>query len=61
MLFRTLATLRTDIKLFNDLDELRWDGPTAAFDVLAARLDEAATKRPRPAVRRMPKSAHSQS
>ena len=43
MLFRTLATLRTDITLFNDVDELRWHGPTAAFDVLAARLDGAAS------------------
>lgn len=60
MLFRTLATLRTEIMLFNDVDELRWQGPTVAFDVLAARLDGAATKRPRPAVRRMPKSADSQ-
>ena len=60
MLFRTLATLRTDIRLFNDVDELRWDGPTAAFDVLAARLDGAATKRPRPGVRRVPKRADSQ-
>ena len=56
MLFRTLATLRTDIRLFTDVDELRWDGPTAAFDVLAARLDGAATKR----VRRVPKRADSQ-
>ncbi len=61
MLFRTLATLRTEIMLFNDVDELRWHGPTVAFDVLAARLDGAATKRPRAAVRRMPKSADSQS
>lgn len=61
MLFRTLATLRTDIMLFNDVDELRWHGPTAAFDVLAARLDGAAIKRPRPAVRRVPKRADSQS
>ena len=60
MLFRTLATLRTDITLFNDVDELRWHGPTAAFDVLAARLDGAATKRPKPAVRRIRKSADSQ-
>jgi 5'-3' exonuclease len=60
MLFRTLATLRTDIRLFTDVDELRWDGPTAAFDVLAARLDGAATKRPRPGVRRVPKRADSQ-
>jgi 5'-3' exonuclease len=60
MLFRTLATLRTDIRLFDDVDELRWDGPTAAFDVLAARLDGAATKRPRPGLRRLPKRADSQ-
>ncbi len=60
LLFRTLATLRTDIMLFNDVEELRWAGPTAAFDVLAARLDGAATKRPRPGVRRMPKPSDSQ-
>ena len=28
MLFRTLATLRTDIALFDDVDQLRWNGPT---------------------------------
>ncbi len=26
MLFRTLATLRTDMALFDDVDELRWNG-----------------------------------
>jgi hypothetical protein len=26
MLFRTLATLRSDIALFDDVDELRWNG-----------------------------------
>jgi len=31
MLFRTLATLRTDIALFDDIDELRWTG---SMDVL---------------------------
>ena len=60
MLFRTLATLRTDIRLFTDVDELRWDGPTAAFNVLAAHLDGAASTRPRPGVRRVPKRADSQ-
>ena len=60
MLFRTLATLRTDISLFTEVDELRWDGPTAAFDVLAARLDGAATKRSRLGVHRVPKRADSQ-
>jgi 5'-3' exonuclease len=43
MLFRTLATLRTDIPLFDDLEQLRWTGPTPALDVLAARFDEAKT------------------
>lgn len=39
LLFRTLATLRTDIDLFDDVDDLRWRGPTEAFEPLAARLD----------------------
>lgn len=43
LLFRTLATLRTDIALFDNVDLLRWNGPTRAFDALAARLDRAAT------------------
>jgi 5'-3' exonuclease len=42
LLFRHLATLRTDIALFKDVDELRWKGPTRAFQSLAARLDAAA-------------------
>src|ERR1700691_4588126 len=41
LLFRTLATLRTDIALFDDVDKLRWSGPTPAFAALAARLDTA--------------------
>ena len=44
VLFRTLATLRTDIVLFNDVDQLRWNGPTDCFDALAARLDAATGK-----------------
>jgi len=40
-LFRTLATLRTDIALFDDVDELLWTGNTPAFEALAARLDSA--------------------
>ena len=39
MLFRTLATLRTDIALFESIDDLRWQGPTPAFAPLAAALD----------------------
>ena len=52
MLFRTLATLRTDIALFDDVDQLRWNGPTPAFDSLAARMDAASTEKRRPAARR---------
>jgi 5'-3' exonuclease len=43
MLFRTLATLRTDIPLFEDVDQLRWQGPQPGFDELGARLDAAVT------------------
>lgn len=43
MLFRTLATLRTDIRLFDDVDELRWNGPTDEFAGLAVRFDAAVT------------------
>ena len=38
-LFRTLATLRTDIPLFEDVGELRWTGPRPEFAALAAKLD----------------------
>jgi len=38
-LFRTLATLRTDIPLFENVDQLEWKGPAPQFEALAARLD----------------------
>jgi len=41
LLFRRLATLRTDIALFDSVEQLRWNGPTPAFATLAARLDAA--------------------
>jgi 5'-3' exonuclease len=44
LLFRTLATLRTDMALFDDVDQLRWNGPMPAFAALAARLDAARTE-----------------
>ena len=44
LLFRTLATLRTDIPLFEDVDHLRWNGPTPAIDALAVRFDAATTQ-----------------
>jgi len=43
-LFRTLATLRTDIALFDDVDALRWNGPNAAFESVGKRLDAAVTR-----------------
>jgi 5'-3' exonuclease len=41
LLFRKLATLRTDIPLFDDVEQLRWKGPKPDFDELAAKLDAA--------------------
>jgi 5'-3' exonuclease len=40
-LFRDLATLRTDVEVFGSIDDLQWRGPSAAFALLAARLDAA--------------------
>ena len=41
LLFKVLATLRTDAPLFADVDELRWQGQTAAFAAYAERLGDA--------------------
>jgi 5'-3' exonuclease len=38
-LFRDLATLRTDVPLFDCVDELCWKGPTPAFAPLAEALE----------------------
>ena len=46
-LFRTLATLRTDIPLFDNVDQLQWTGPTPAFAGMAAQLDVAVTEKKR--------------
>jgi 5'-3' exonuclease len=59
VLFRTLATLRTDVVLFDDVDQLRWNGPNPGFDALAARLDAARTGKRRPATRRSPSTSAS--
>jgi 5'-3' exonuclease len=40
MLFKTLATLRTDAPLFADVDEIEWRGPTAAFAEWPQRMDD---------------------
>lgn len=45
LLFRTLATLKADIPLFKNVDELRWNGPAPAFDAIGRLLDEAKTEK----------------
>jgi 5'-3' exonuclease len=40
-LFRDLATLRTDVALFDSVEDLRWHGPTPAFAEMARRFDAA--------------------
>jgi 5'-3' exonuclease len=45
LLFRVLATLRTDIPLFATVDELEWKGPTPAFAQMAASLDYSLPKK----------------
>jgi len=52
VLFRKLATLRTDIALFEDVEELRWVGPRPNFHELASRLDAARTESRRRVVER---------
>jgi 5'-3' exonuclease len=48
MLFRTLATLGSDIPLFDRVDRLRWNGPTPEFDEIGHLLDKAVTdKKPK--------------
>jgi 5'-3' exonuclease len=49
LLFRRLATLRSDIPLFDSVEQLRWNGPTRAFDEIAARLDAARVEQRGPA------------
>ena len=40
LLFKRLATLRTDAKVFDDVDELKWRGPTTKFAELAKKLGD---------------------
>jgi 5'-3' exonuclease len=39
LLFKDLATLRTDALLYRDVDELRWRGATDAFGAWAERME----------------------
>ncbi len=40
LLFKNLATLRTDAALFDDVDELAWHGPPATFQDYASHLGD---------------------
>ena len=52
LLFRTLATLKTDLPLFGSVASLEWKGPTERFRAIAERFDAAVTqertRKPRP-------------
>jgi 5'-3' exonuclease len=41
LLFKQLATLKTDAPLFGAVDELRWRGPTGSFSACTERLGDA--------------------
>jgi 5'-3' exonuclease len=40
LLFKRLATLRTDAVLFSDVNQLQWQGPTPAFAEFTSKADE---------------------
>ena len=46
LLFRKLATLRTDIALFENVDQLQWTGPRPEFAEIGGRLDAAVVTKP---------------
>jgi len=52
LLFRTLATLRTDVATFSDVTELEWRGPRPEFAALAASFEAAARTASGPPKRR---------
>jgi 5'-3' exonuclease len=39
LLFRTLATLRLDVPVFETVEDLRWQGPRPEFEALCRRLE----------------------
>lgn len=45
MLFKDLATLRIDRSLLEDVDDLRWRGPTPDFDAVCERIDAGGVAR----------------
>jgi 5'-3' exonuclease len=40
LLFKQLATLRTDAQLFDDVEQLRWRGPTPSFSEYVAKMGD---------------------
>jgi 5'-3' exonuclease len=40
LLFKDLATLRTDARLFDKVEKLRWRGPTKGFAAVAKKIDD---------------------
>jgi 5'-3' exonuclease len=40
LLFKQLATLRTDAPLFSDVEALRWSGATASFGAMAEKIGD---------------------
>src|SRR5260370_10027214 len=48
LLFKNLATLRTDAVLFRNVDELECHGPTLAFAAYVDRLGDARLLQPGP-------------
>jgi 5'-3' exonuclease len=41
LLFKRLATLRTDAQLFSDVEQLKWNGPTATFAEFTTKMGES--------------------
>jgi len=58
LLFKHLAILRTDAPLFEDVDEMRWKGPTPAF---ASAVEKLGTPRLAERVTRLKLSAYTRS
>jgi hypothetical protein len=40
LLFKKLATLKTDAPLFDDVEELHWRGPTKSFQSMTAKIGD---------------------
>ena len=40
LLFKKLATLKSNAKLFKKVDQLRWQGPTEAFEIFTSKIKD---------------------